>query len=82
MQDPKICLLDEPTAALDQGLEKTLMSRLENWMTDRTVVVATHRAPILALTTRTLVLQEGRMTIDGPKDKVLSHIAGKMGSAA
>jgi len=82
LQDPKICLLDEPTAALDQGLEKTLMSRLENWMTDRTVVVATHRAPILALTTRTLVLQEGRMTIDGPKDKVLSHIAGKMGSAA
>ena len=77
LQDPKICLLDEPTAALDQTLEATLVSRLETWMKGRTAIIATHRAPILALTERTMLLQGGRMTIDGPKDKVLSHIAGK-----
>jgi ATP-binding cassette subfamily C protein LapB len=82
LQDPKICLLDEPTAALDQTLEATLMSRLGTWMEGRTVVVATHRAPILALTTRTLVLQNGRMTIDGPKDQVLSHLASQRGAVA
>jgi len=82
LQDPKVCLLDEPTAALDQTLEATLVSRLETWMEGRTVVVATHRAPILALTTRTLVLQNGRMAIDGPKDKVLSHLASQRGAVA
>ena len=82
LQDPKVCLLDEPTAALDQTLEATLVSRLETWMDGRTVVVATHRAPILALTTRTLVLQNGRMAIDGPKDKVLSHLASQRGAVA
>jgi ATP-binding cassette subfamily C protein LapB len=82
LQDPKICLLDEPTAALDQTLEATLVSRLKTWMEGRTAIIATHRAPILALTDRTLVLQNGRMTIDGPKDKVLSHIASRKGSAA
>lgn len=82
LQDPKICLLDEPTAALDQTLEATLVSRLQSWMEGRTAVIATHRAPILALTERTLVLQAGRMTIDGPKDKVLSHIASRKGTAA
>jgi ATP-binding cassette subfamily C protein LapB len=82
LQDPKICLLDEPTAALDQTLEATLVSRLENWIEGRTAVIATHRAPILALTDRTLVLQNGRMTIDGPKDQVLSHIASRKGQAA
>ncbi|NNK16475.1 MAG: ATP-binding cassette domain-containing protein [Sulfitobacter sp.] len=82
LQDPQICLLDEPTAALDQTLEATLVSRLQSWMAGRTAIIATHRAPILALTDRTLVLQGGRMTIDGPKDKVLSHIARTKGQAA
>jgi len=82
LQDPTICLLDEPTAALDQRLEAALVSRLQTWMQGRTAVIATHRAPILSLTTRTLVLQDGRMTVDGPKEKVLAHLAGKAGHLA
>ncbi|MEO0402068.1 MAG: ATP-binding cassette domain-containing protein [Pseudomonadota bacterium] len=74
LQDPAVCLLDEPTAALDQTLETTLVSRLETWMQDRTAIIATHRVPILSLTNRTLILQNGRMTVDGPRDEVLAHI--------
>ncbi|WP_299288848.1 ATP-binding cassette domain-containing protein [uncultured Tateyamaria sp.] len=74
LQDPAICLLDEPTAALDQTLETTLVSRLEKWMEGRTAIIATHRVPILSLTTRTLILHNGRLTIDGPRDEVLAHI--------
>ncbi len=76
LQDPKICLLDEPTAALDQMLESTLVSRLEHWLQGRTAIIATHRVPILSLTQRTLILQNGRMAVDGPRDQVLSHVAG------
>jgi ATP-binding cassette subfamily C protein LapB len=82
LQDPKICLLDEPTAALDQRLETTLVSRLETWMAGRTAVIATHRAPILALTTRTIILHNGRMSIDGPKDEVMAHLTAIRGGAA
>ncbi|UWR24217.1 ATP-binding cassette domain-containing protein [Sulfitobacter sp. S190] len=74
LQDPKICLLDEPTAALDQTLERALVGRLETWMAGRTAVIATHRAPILGLTDRTLVLANGRLSVDGPKDQVLAHL--------
>ena len=74
LQDPVVCLLDEPTAALDQTLEKTLISRLERWLEGRTAVIATHRVPILSLTSRTIVLQNGRMAVDGPRDKVLEHL--------
>ena len=74
LQDPKICLLDEPTAALDQTLEANLVSRLDTWMQGRTAIIATHRAPILALTNRTLLLQNGRMAVDGPRDAVLAHL--------
>lgn len=82
LQDPKICLLDEPTAALDQKLEQALVKRLEAWMKGRTAVIATHRAPILSLTTRTIVLNNGRMSIDGPKDEVLAHLTAVKGGAA
>jgi ATP-binding cassette subfamily C protein LapB len=77
LQDPQVCLLDEPTAALDQKLEQALVERLEGWLKGRTAIVATHRVPILGLTDRTLVLQDGRMIVDGPKDKVLAHISQK-----
>ncbi len=80
LQDPAICLLDEPTAALDQTLETTLVSRLEAWLQGRTAVIATHRVPILKLTERTLILQNGRMAVDGPRDQVLAHLNSKSDS--
>lgn len=77
LQDPQICLLDEPTAALDQTLEATLVSRLESWLQGRTAIIATHRVPILHLTERTLILQNGRMAVDGPRDQVLEHLKNR-----
>lgn len=75
LQDPRVVLLDEPTAALDQTLETTLVSRLSHWLHGRTAIIATHRVPILQLTTRTLILQNGRLAVDGPRDAVLAHLA-------
>ncbi len=74
LQDPSIVLLDEPTAALDQTLENALISRLQPWLKGRTALIATHRVPILALTSRTFILQNGRLAVDGPRDKVLAHL--------
>jgi ATP-binding cassette subfamily C protein LapB len=75
LQNPQVVLLDEPTAALDQTLETTLVSRLTTWLEGRTAIIATHRVPILQLTTRTLIMQNGRLAVDGPKDAVLAHLA-------
>jgi ATP-binding cassette subfamily C protein LapB len=80
LQDPDVCLLDEPTAALDQTLEKTLISRLETWLANRTAIVATHRVPILALADRTSVLASGRLVVDGPRDQVLNHLRTGQGA--
>ena len=74
LQDPKVVLLDEPTAALDQTLEAALIRRLQRWLEGRTAIIATHRVPILQLTNRTFILQSGRLAVDGPRDEVLAHI--------
>ena len=82
LQNPPIVLLDEPTASLDQTLEATLVSRLDSWLKGRTTIVATHRLPILSLTKRTLIFQNGRMAVDGPREEVVAHLtanaAGKI----
>ncbi len=75
LQDPAVAILDEPTSALDQTLENTLVSRLGTWLQGRTAIIATHRVPILHLTSRTLILQNGKLAVDGPRDQVLAHLA-------
>jgi ATP-binding cassette subfamily C protein LapB len=74
LQDPAVAILDEPTAALDQTLETTLVSRLKVWLEGRTAIIATHRVPILQLTARTIILQNGRLVVDGPREAVLAHL--------
>jgi len=74
LQDPRVVLLDEPTAALDQGLEGALVGKLGPWLEGRTAVIATHRKPILALTERLLVLKSGKLSVDGPRQDVLEHL--------
>ncbi|MGR3484589.1 MAG: ATP-binding cassette domain-containing protein [Paracoccaceae bacterium] len=74
LQDPKVCLLDEPTASLDQTLEATLVARMRTWLQGRTAVIATHRLPMVDLCDRTIVLAEGRMAVDGPRAEVLDKL--------
>ncbi|GGE10092.1 ATP-binding cassette, subfamily C, LapB [Gemmobacter megaterium] len=81
LQDPRVVLLDEPTAALDQTLEATVVSRLGAWLQGRTAIIATHRVPILALTDRVLILQNGKLAVDGPREAVLAHLMNGKGNA-
>lgn len=73
--DPRIVLLDEPTAAMDNSLEAHVIKALHGWLKDRTLVVSTHRVPLLALVDRILVLDQGRIIADGPRDEVLKKLS-------
>lgn len=69
--DYPVLLLDEPTASLDDHTEKEFIERLGQWLNGRTLIVATHRAAILALVDRVLVLKEGQLVMDSPKESAL-----------
>ncbi|EXE61968.1 MULTISPECIES: type I secretion system permease/ATPase [Acinetobacter] len=73
IRQPNILLLDEPTAAIDDVAEKQLIDHLKGWLAHRTLVVATHRRAVLELVDRIIVVNEGKIVMDGPRDQVLNQ---------
>ena len=73
--DPRIVLLDEPTASMDNALESHVIKSLRSWLKDRTLIVSTHRVPLLSLVDRIIVMDEGRIIADGPRDEILKKIS-------
>jgi len=75
---PRVMVFDEPTSAMDAQTEAQLIARLAVELADRTLVLITHRPPMLRLVDRVIVVEGGRIVADGPRDKVL----GKMAAAS
>lgn len=72
---PNILLLDEPTASIDDVSEKQLIDHMKVWLGHRTLIVATHRRAVLELVDRIIVVNEGRVVMDGPRDQILNNTA-------
>ena len=81
LQDPRILLLDEPTAAIDHALERRVIINMQRWIKGRTLIVATHRQPVLALVDRAVVINRGRPVADGPVKDVLAALSNSKGEA-
>lgn len=75
---PKVWLLDEPTGAMDSVTEARVTALLRELVAEGvTLVVTTHKTALLPLLDRLIVLQGGRMLLDGPRDSVLAKLAGR-----
>ena len=81
--NPPIMMLDEPTSAMDNASEDALRQRLHTWMSGKTLLLVTHRTAMLSLVDRLIVLDNGRIVADGPKEAVIDALRkGRVGSAA
>jgi len=77
--DPSVVLLDEPSSSMDNSTEDRLKQQLTAALANKTVVLVTHRASLLALVDRLIVLDAGQLIADGPKDAVLEALrAGQL----
>jgi ATP-binding cassette subfamily C protein LapB len=78
MARPKIVFLDEPSGAMDMASERHLISKLKTVLKpDMTVVISTHRHSMLELVDRLIVVDQGRVIADGPKDVVIEQLQKK-----
>ncbi|WP_342323956.1 type I secretion system permease/ATPase [Kosakonia sp. BYX6] len=73
VRNPQIVLLDEPTASMDEQLEAWVIRQLQQWLTGRTLVLVTHRPALLNLVDRIIVMENGKVVADGPRDTLLKQ---------
>ena len=65
---PSVFLFDEPTSAMDGMTEANVISHLSNSLADQTLVVVTHKMPVVAICDRVIVMDQGKIVGDGSKD--------------
>lgn len=82
INNPSILLLDEPSSNMDNQSEFALRRYLKKVCEHRTVVLITHRTALLELVDRLIVIDNGKIVADGPKDQVVSALReGRVGQA-
>lgn len=74
LRGPRVLLLDEPTASLDEVAEHEVIRQLAALAPGRTLLVATHRAAVLQAVERVLVVDAGAIVMDGARDEVMARL--------
>ena len=74
---PSILLMDEPTASMDNRQELQCIDVLKKeFRQGQTLIVATHKMPLLQLVDRIIIMDGQQIVMDGPKAQVLAKLQG------
>jgi len=71
--DPKTMLLDEPTSMMDMNSERRFCQKVTSLLPEKTLLMITHRPSLFPLVERIMVLGQGKVVADGPRDNILAH---------
>ncbi|MGE4348541.1 MAG: type I secretion system permease/ATPase [Candidatus Berkiella sp.] len=79
--DPPILVLDEPTNMMDNRTEELFKQQIQEVSKNKTMILVTHKGSLLSLVDRLILMDNGRIIADGPRDLVLKALAeGKLHS--
>ena len=83
LMDPPVLFFDEPTSAMDFSTEHGFKERLKRFAAHKTMVIVTHRTSLIDLATRIIVVDDGRIVADGPREQVVEALqSGRVGRAS
>jgi len=72
--DPPVLLMDEPTSSMDNTSEDLIKKALAPVIANKTLLMVTHRASLLSLVDRLIIVDNGKIIADGPKESVMSAL--------
>ncbi|MEA3314312.1 MAG: type I secretion system permease/ATPase [Campylobacterota bacterium] len=79
LDDSSLFILDEPTKSFDNGTAQRVRANLKEFLKEKTLIMITHTPADLDIVDRIIIMDSGRITMDGPKDEVLAKLSGKKG---
>jgi ATP-binding cassette subfamily B protein len=72
--NPPILILDDATSAIDVHVESGIYEALRGLLSERTTIVIAHRISTIALASRVLLLDEGRVIASGTHEELLANV--------
>ncbi len=79
LNNPKILVLDEPTAGLDPKERVRFRNILSDFASDKIVLLSTHIvSDIEAIADEVFLMKKGTFILQGPIDDLVSHAQGKV----
>jgi ATP-binding cassette, subfamily B, bacterial len=72
--NPPILILDDATSAIDVHVESGIYKALRDLLTQRTTIVIAHRISTIALASRVLLIDEGRVIAEGTHEDLLANV--------
>ena len=83
LHNAPLLLLDEPSSAMDFSTEAHVTHRLAAFAQGKTVLLVTHRTSLLSLVDRVIVIDNGRVVADGPRERIMQALqSGRISKAA
>lgn len=77
--DPPVLLLDEPTSSMDYSSENSFKTNLSRFIQHKTLVIVTHRQSLIDLADRMIIIDDGKVVSDGPRQQVIESLqAGRV----
>ncbi|MBV7262773.1 type I secretion system permease/ATPase [Photobacterium sp. WH24] len=74
LTEPKVLVMDEPSSSMDNKAEQALKQVLNRLDNDETLILFTHKTSMLDVVDRIVVLEQGQLVADGPKEQVLQQL--------
>ncbi|MCG3863756.1 MULTISPECIES: type I secretion system permease/ATPase [unclassified Photobacterium] len=74
LSNPPVMIMDEPTSSMDNRSEMYIKRQLKNMSPEETLILITHKTSMLDIVDRLIVMEQGRIVADGPKDAVLKSL--------
>jgi len=71
---PKVIVCDEPTNAMDMQAEEAFKNYVRDEIKDKTLILVTHKNSMLDLVDRLVLMEQGRVVMDGASDKVIGAL--------
>jgi len=74
VRDPDVIILDEPTSNMDNATELKIQKNLLKITKNKTLILVTHRLSMLKIIDRLIVIENGQVILDGPKQEILNSL--------